>query len=381
MAKYNYIRRSITWEGKRYEVYGKTEREAADKLAELRAQLKRGEKAVGGNSTVDRWFEEWFDLYKKPSGLTKKSLGMYREKYRRYIQPRIGKMKLKDVRDVHLQRILNDEAGRSYSHVSKIRLVLKEMFSRARKSRLIVWDPAEDLVLPNTTEGSRRSITEEERKAILAVAETHRAGLWVLTILYSGIRPGETVPLIWKDIDFRKNEIRIYKAAESGTGAVKGPKTDAGFRDIPIHQDLLWRLKAARGEPLEPVFTNTRGGALDDKALRRMWTSFKRELDIHMGATVYRNKIIESVLAEDLTPYCLRHTFCTDLQRAGVPINVAKELMGHSDISVTANIYTHRDQAVLHKNMRKLSGGKKATWEPAREKLADGLPSLDNQAV
>lgn len=360
MKSYNYIRRSITWEGKRYEVYGKTEREAADKLASLKAQLRRGEKTVGGSSTVDRWFREWFDLYKKPAGLTKKSLGMYEEKYDNYIKPKIGKMKLKDVRDVHLQRILNDEAGKSHSHVSKIRLVMKEMFSRARKSHLINWDPAEDLILPEVTTGRRRSITAEERSTILEIAKTHRAGLWVLTMLYAGLRPGETVPLIWKDIDLKKNEIRIYKAAESGTGAVKDPKTEAGFRDIPIHGDLLWRLKAAQGNPLEPVFTNTRGGKLDDKAMRRMWTSFKRELDIFMGAKLYRNQIIESVVAEDLTPYCLRHTFCTDLQRAGVPINVAKELMGHSDISITAGIYTHKDQAVLHKNMQKLSRKKAA---------------------
>lgn len=61
-------------------------------------------------------------------------------------------------------------------------------------------------------------------------------------------------------------------------------------------------------------------------------------------------------VADDLTPYCLRHTFCTDLQRAGVPINVAKELMGHADIQTTANIYTHRDQGTLHGNMALLDG-------------------------
>ena len=67
-----------------------------------------------------------------------------------------------------------------------------------------------------------------------------------------------------------------------------------------------------------------------------------------MGAKVYRNQIIESVVAEDLVPYCLRHTYCTDLEIAGVPLNVAKLLMGHSDVSVTANIYTHKsDEAIL----------------------------------
>ncbi len=46
-------------------------------------------------------------------------------------------------------------------------------------------------------------------------------------------------------------------------------------------------------------------------------------------------------LDTDVTMYCLRHTYCTDLQTAGVPINVAKDFMGHSSITLTANIYTH----------------------------------------
>lgn len=369
MKKYNYVRKTITWEGKRYEVTGKTEKEALEKLADLKASLKRGEKVVGANSTVDRWFSEWIDVYKRPSKMTQKSLDTYIQKYNGYIKPKIGSMKLKDVREVHLQRILNEEAGRSYSHVSKLRMVMQGMFGKARKTRLIPYDPSEDLQLPEVTKGKRRSITDEERRAILATAQHHRAGLWVLTILYAGLRPGETAALLWKDIDFDRNEIHVYKAIESGTGQFKDPKTDAGFRDIPIHQELRPRLLAAKGDPFEPVFTMTNGNRLTADGMQRLWKSFVRALDIEMGATVYRNKIIESKVAPDLTAYCLRHTFCTDLERAGVPINVAKELMGHSDISVTANIYTHKDADTLHSNIAKLSAWEKGSVENSVENV------------
>ena len=77
-------------------------------------------------------------------------------------------------------------------------------------------------------------------------------------------------------------------------------------------------------------------------------------MDITNGATVYRNQITKSTLAEDLEPYLLRHTFCTDCQAAGVPLNVAKELMGHSDISVTAKIYTHMVDEVFEQNRKRL---------------------------
>ena len=73
-----------------------------------------------------------------------------------------------------------------------------------------------------------------------------------------------------------------------------------------------------------------------------------------MGAEQRDGKIIRHAIAPDLTLYCLRHTFCTDLQRAGVAINIAKELMGHSSITVTADIYTHRNLSILHQNISRL---------------------------
>lgn len=351
-----YIRKTARYNGKKYEATGKTELEAMEKLAEKLAAAKRGESAIGGSMTVDAWFKEWLSTYKEPKALTKKSLGMYTEKYNGYIKPRIGRMKLKDVKDIHLQKIMNEQAGMSISHAQKVKQVLQGMFKRARQSRLIAYDPAELLELPRTTNRSHRSLTEEERKAILEVAKTSRSGLWILTLLYTGMRPGETAALTWADVDFENNEIHVHAAAESGSGAIKGPKTAAGVRDIPIHSKLRPLLLEAKGKPFSPVFPTQRGNFQNSGSIRRLWTGFRRELDIYMGAKVERNKIVESVIAPDLMPYCLRHTFCTDLQRAGVPLNVAKELMGHSDIQTTANIYTHRDKKVLHTGIALLDG-------------------------
>lgn len=353
---YEYVRKTARYNGKKYEATGKTEKEAMTKLAEKLAAAKRGEEEIGGSMTVDAWFKEWLKTYKEPKGLTEKSLSMYTEKYNGYIKPRIGRLKLKDVKDIHLQKIMNEQAGRSESHAKKLRMVMQEMFRRARQTRLIAYDPSELLELPATTQGQRRSITDAERKAILEVAKYHPAGLWVLTLLYTGMRPGETAALTWADVDFKKNEIHIHAARESGAEAIKGTKTAAGVRDIPIHSELRKRLSEANGKPFSPVFPNKDGKHMDDDTLRRRWKSFYRELDIHMGAEVYRNKIVKHAVAQDITPYCLRHTFCTDLQRAGVALNVAKELMGHSDISVTANIYTHKDNDVLHAGIALLDG-------------------------
>lgn len=116
----------------------------------------------------------------------------------------------------------------------------------------------------------------------------------------------------------------------------------------PQHSFSYERLQCWKGEGSDPVFRQpTTGRMHSGSSANDLWNNFKRELDIQMGAEIYRNKIIRSVVATDLVPYCLRHTYCTDLQRAGVPINIAKYLMGHSDISVTSNIYTSTTPDVI----------------------------------
>jgi integrase len=202
--------------------------------------------------------------------------------------------------------------------------------------------------MPLNTQNKRRSITEIERRWILTLAETHHAGLWVRMMLYCGLRPGEIIALQWRDIDFKKKLVKITKAKESGKNDIKEPKTEAGNRNVPIPDILLADLKLKKGDPFQPVFTQlTNDRPHTEASFYCAWGNFIREMNIANGAKVYRNQIKISVVAPDLSPYCLRHTFCTDLEAAGVPINVAKYLMGHSDISVTANIYTHTTDKVI----------------------------------
>ena len=74
-----------------------------------------------------------------------------------------------------------------------------------------------------------------------------------------------------------------------------------------------------------------------------MWRSFKQALDLDIGAQMASGAIDPetSVVADDLTPYCLRHTYATDLQSADVPINVAKDFLGNKSIAMISQIYTH----------------------------------------
>lgn len=369
MAKYDYIRKTFTFCGRRYTVYGKTEAEAAEKMGALKAQLDRDDVILDKNTTVSRWVKEWMETYIEPRDLGASQLSTYRNKSE-YVCAHLGRMKLKDVREPHLQKILNSRQGNSFSDLSKLRQVIKSIFSRAAAARLISFDPSLHLSLPSCTQGKRRSMTDTERAAFLSVAAQHPAGPLFLTLLYTGIRPGEAIALQWKDIDFRSATLHVTKALEAwedGVGSIKSPKTDAGVRDIPIPDVLLPVLAARRGDPFDFAFPQHRDrrAMMTHTCLKRYWESFTRAMDIQLGAVVERVKIngsrkhstviIEHALADDFCMYCLRHTYCTDLQRAGVPLNVAKYLMGHSDIKVTANIYTDTTADVVEDARAKIN--------------------------
>ena len=117
---------------------------------------------------------------------------------------------------------------------------------------------------------------------------------------------------------------------------------------------MLKELKLKRLNDTYVFVKHEKNTQMDSNSFYQSWKNFIRELEISHGAKVYRNQIVEHVIADDLEPYLLRHTFCTDCQSAGVPLNVAKELMGHSDISVTAKIYTHMVDEVFETNRQRL---------------------------
>jgi integrase len=346
--KYNYERVTFYHNGRRYDAYGHSLAEAHRKSALKKIALENGDIGTSCNMTVSSWANDWFETYKEHSVGHGQYLN-YKTIIDSIIIPAIGNKRLKDVNDTDLQRIINSKAGCSKSYLTKIRYTLHGIFKRAKKSRLIPFNPADDLELPLSTDGTYRSITDFERVSILAFCPLHYAGLWIKTLLFCGLRPAETRALDWRHIDFNYRRINIVVSMKADTTIIDSPKSAAGVRSVPVPDSLLADFAAVKRDPFLPVFLQpTTGRRHTDTSMRCLWLNFKRELDIFLGASLYRNQIVISKLAPDLVPYCLRHTYGTDLQNAGVPINVAKYLMGHSDIGTTANIYTDTSDKVIN---------------------------------
>ena len=357
--EYRYIRKTFTFDGRRYEVTGATEEEALEKKREKLRRLEAG--LMDSTKTVGEWAAVWYETYVAHRKITAKTKAMYKGYLDRTIVPAIGKLRLGRVTQLRLQQILNTRAGGSVSDAEKLRMVMRALFRRAFLCRLVEFDPSEGLILPETTEGGHRRLTDAERAALIAVAnyasfdgKKNRSGCWLLLMLRCGLRPGETAALKKSAVDLKGRSIRVSEAKESGSAREKGPKTAAGFRSVPIPEDLVpWIERQLADAPASPwLFTQKdKKTPLSETSMRRRWETVKKYMDIELGAKTERVKlpgarrrsliVTRSALAEDLDLYDLRHTYCTDLEIAGVPLNVAKVLMGHKDIATTANIYTH----------------------------------------
>jgi integrase len=189
-------------------------------------------------------------------------------------------------------------------------------------------------------------------------------------MLYAGLRPGEVRALQWKDIDLNANVIEVTKAGKEKR-RIGGPKTKAGIRKIPLSNELKPYLIPK--SPFDFVCPNEYGKMMTMQNYKDMWKSFHRLLHIEMGGNLVRNKIdFPCMVANDLTPYCLRHTYGTDLEKQKVPINIAKVLMGHENIATTSKIYTHFDDETLKMAAILINGHRK----PTRKKTAHGLKIL-----
>ena len=343
-SKDGYYRTSVVFDGKRYQVAAKTEAEAYKKAGKLRSELESGRRKKRQGVTLAVFAKEWLETY---HGTDTENDKRYAQIVKGIIVPELGAKKIREITEAELQRFLNDHADSSFSQLSKIRMTLKQIFHKARKNHLIVDDPAEDLVLPECKKGTHRSLTPEESYLLLKASSERPDGLYMKIMLYCGLRPQEVDVLQWKFVDLDKRVIYVRQALKHKTSTIGTPKSAAGERDVPIPDVLLSELKAVAAGPEEYVISRN-GKHLTESSRYRLWKAIYKRMDILAGAVVYRNEIVEHAIAQDLDLYDLRHTYCTNLQSSGVALNVAKELMGHEDVTVTANIYTHSVSDNLH---------------------------------
>ena len=337
MARNGLIQRTFTYEGVRYYVSGSTELEAELNRELKKRELEEDKKKISKNMLVDAWCDEWLTTY-KASTINARYYDTIRQTINKHISPEIGKMQIKAVKPVHLQKILNSKKHLSKSSVDKIFDIIRQIFREAYNNALIIENPATGLKKPAVASPKpRRPLTASENKATLSLFKKGD-NLFMQIIYYCGLRPGEIAALQWLDIDKQRKVIKVTKALKSD-GGYGPPKSKAGIREVPIPIPLMEALLRNQGNPFDRICKAKRGGHHTKSTINKMWEDWKILLMQEMNTPEY--------IDNNLTLYCYRHNYCTNLQAAGVPINVARELMGHEDITLTSQIYTHKSEKSL----------------------------------
>lgn len=353
MAKQYKLRHREVYKDVHIDIKADTTAELAEKIRIKHDQIDRQ------FLDADTTFDNFVDLYLRAYKLRKVSPDTYEylETLGRKIVAGIGNIRVSKIRPLQVQEFLNSLTGYKDSYIRKIYHLTCQLFSHAYKNGLTTTDYSQILEPPKgrPTEIGR-SLTDHEREVMLQVLDGHRGEIFCKLMLYCGLRPGEAMALQWKNVDFSAETITVDKSYKR-SGFVGQPKSLAAYRTIPVPHHLMPLLEEHRQEPFDRVCTNN-GKPYNESSRRAMWKSVKREMNIAMGCRVFNRKLVPPLpLDPDFEMYYLRHTYCTDLERAGVPINVARRLMGHSSISITSRIYTHDNDESLER-ARDLINGK-----------------------
>lgn len=333
--KYEF-RKSFTFEGKRYDVYGHTQEEVMLKLFEKKKALEEGKVTVSNNMLVSAWAEIAIDSYKR--NLNKKGREDMLLRVNKHILSKIGSATVKSIKPIQCQSIMNDLDGYSWSTVQKVYQDLQFIFKTAQQNHLVLENPAKDVVRPAAIKGQRQAITEHERAAFLKVVESVDKYRVFELMLYCGCRPGEAIKCQGSDLSIKDGVALLH---------IRGTKTKNSDRVVPMPEELYMKLKDIG--PFEPLAPNSSGRFHSESSYNRCANDLKRQMNIAMGCRTYRNALVPPYpLRDSFVPYELRHTYCSDLARRGIDIRVAQKLMGHSSISITADIYTHvQDEQIL----------------------------------
>ena len=341
--KYKYTK-NLVYEGVRYKIRADDPLELGRKYEKKLQELKAHRRVVSGDTLLRDWAMECITTYKtKQSEVTRKK---YVARVRHCILEHIGDMPLKKIKPMHCQQVMNMQKGNSNRQINEVFQAMRFIFKYALANSLIASDPTEFLVKPaGKAVASRRALTHHERQTVIQVAKTDRRYYYYLLMLLCGCRPSEAAECKVSDVSMMNGHAMLH---------IRGKKSGNADRIVPMPAELYELVRKL--PPFDYIAQNSRGNKITNS--QRLWSSFKRELNLAMGCRTYRNRLVPPYpVAPDLVPYCLRHEYCTELARKGVDLRLAQKLMGHSTIDLTANIYTNLETSDVLIAAAKIEGG------------------------
>lgn len=350
------------------DLYAKTEKELKEKIKKLTHELDHNIQSNKNNFGV--FFSEWlFDIKFmeiKPSTKSK-----YESVYRTHIKDsEISDIKIKELTSKDVQIYYNNliKKGNSATLVKTIHKLIAPCIRYAYNNDFIIKNFTGSLIVPKETEKDKLNkkdsvipFTLKEQKKFITGAKGNKFEVLFITALNSGLREGELLALTWNDINSKEKYINVNKnlgvatdVSKDGRGEsvleVQTPKTKKGIRKVSIPNLLIDILKKYKKEQLKSRMELANKYTNNNLVFCDEYGNYLTRDKV----TYQFKKILKETKIKDRKFHDLRHTYATRLFELGEQARTVQELLGHSDVSVTLNTYTHVLDDVKEKAVSKL---------------------------
>ncbi|QOS97926.1 site-specific integrase [Brevibacterium sp. JNUCC-42] len=309
--------------------------------------------------TFEDVYQQWFEIHAKTiKRSTQKSI---KSLFKNQIIPHFGKLHMKDISKHYCQTFINQIATK-FKAVSIVKMYVGQVFTFALKMDLIKMNPIEYVVIPKKASNFVYEDDTEDRsywerneiKQFISITKEElkfRDVLLFHMLIYTGARKGEILALQWHDIDFDKKTVSFSKTLfyDKEGFIFQTPKTACSKRVISIDSKTLDLLRKWRTEVKKRQLALTTPIHTNDMI-------FTRVDGVPLRLAYPNDKLKEIIKKHNLHPitiHGLRHTHASLLFEANASIKEVQERLGHTDIKMTMNIYTHVTKSVKEQTANK----------------------------
>jgi integrase len=328
------------------ETFHGTKTDAARRREELRVQVRRGTVARVDRETVAEFLERWIAHREHVGKVRPKVAATYRGYVRREIAPRIGALRIAEVRPVYVQRVLDEAigAGLSARTVVQVHRIMHAAFRQAVRWQLLAANPS-DGVTPPKIEAPTLRIPDatDVSRLLAAVGSKYRTALALAAS--TGARRGEVLAVRWSavDLDSERPTMRIEGTLQRANGVLEvyPPKTARSRRVVPLPASMAAALKAVRVGQAERRLLSGPAWSSGDFVFDR---GDGRPIDPDALGKAFRASVAACGL-DGIRLHDLRHGFASMMIAARAQSRVVSDLLGHATVGLTLQVYTHPNEA------------------------------------
>ena len=323
-------------------VYGSTQKEVLKKLQEIQTDMERGVFLEPNRITLGQWLEVWRKEYL--GGIKPNSQYDYTAQIRNHIAPALGAVRLQKLTPHQVQGFYNAlqrEKNLAPKTVKNVHGVLHSALKQAQRLGYIQKNPADNINLPRVERPAIQPMPEDVLPVFLKAVQGHKFEAVFVVTVFTGMRKGEVLGLVWDCIDFERGTVcirqQLLKKRGENAFMLASLKNDRP-RTITPAQDIMAIL---RGERIRQKRNQLQAGAAWSNPDNLVFTN---PLGRHLlpNTVFYNFKRIAAALGlPDLRFHDLRHTYAVNALRGGDDVKTVQDNLGHHTAAFTLDTYGH----------------------------------------